>query len=301
MQEGKAHEGDRSEEDIVSLVREKYGQTAQQSLSTSDEGIAKIAQAFGYSEQELLSVPAEANMGLSCGNPTAMASLREGEVVVDLGSGGGLDVFLAAQKVGPTGRAIGIDMTPEMVALAKRNAQQGPEGEPYTNVEFHLATIDTLPLPDGTADVIISNCVINLAPDKDGVFREMARVLKSGGRVAVSDIVLKQPLPKELKESAAALVGCIAGAVHIEEYTEKMRAAGFENVTAVDSGANLTAYALSNDDSCCCCAGPDEEPVSIKRSGTTPQKPSQSEMKDLFARYNINDYAASARVFATKP
>jgi SAM-dependent methyltransferase len=164
---------------IESIVRENYGRTAVAGLSSDNTSVRAVAEAFGYSSDELSSIPAEANMGLSCGNPTAMANLRPGEVVVDLGSGGGLDVFLAAQKVGPSGRAIGIDMTPQMIELARRNAERSGA----SNVEFHLATIDKLPLPDASVDVVISNCVINLAPDKSAVFREIARVLKPGGRV----------------------------------------------------------------------------------------------------------------------
>src|SRR5262249_42478039 len=157
-------------------------------------------------------------MGLSCGNPTAFAHLRPGEVVVDLGCGGGLDVLLAAGKVGPTGKAIGIDMTPEMLERARRNAARPVHGGVAANVEFHLATIDRLPLPDGTVDCLISNCVVNLAPDKRAVFREMWRVLKPGGRVAVSDIALKQPLPDELARDVGAYIGCIAGAIAVADY-----------------------------------------------------------------------------------
>src|SRR5512142_782426 len=156
-------------ENIEQAVKTRYGSVAVSDLSSEHPGVKAVAEAFGYTAQELSSIPAEANMGLSCGNPTAMASLKPGEVVVDLGCGGGLDVFLAAAKVGPTGKAIGIDMTPEMLALARQNAAKGNNGQPFTNVEFHQATIDKLPLADGSVDCVISNCVINLASDKPAV------------------------------------------------------------------------------------------------------------------------------------
>lgn len=169
-------------EKIEQAVRSKYGSVAVSKLSPENDGVRAVAEAFGYTPEELSSIPAEANMGLSCGNPTATAHLRTGETVVDLGSGGGLDVFLAAQKVGGKGKVIGIDMTPEMIELARRNAEKGNGGKGYANVEFHLATIDNLPLPDNSVDCVISNCVINLASDKTAVFREIARVLKPAGR-----------------------------------------------------------------------------------------------------------------------
>src|SRR5688500_51249 len=224
-------------ENIERAVRSRYGSVALSDLSSRHEGVHAVAEAFGYTPEELAAIPAEANMGLSCGNPTAMASLRPGEVVVDFGSGGGLDVFLAAKKVGPHGRAIGIDMTPEMIERARRNSAG------IDNVEFHLSTIDRIPLPDASADVIISNCVINLAEDKTAVFREMFRVLKPGGRVAVSDIALTSALPPELAESVAAHTGCIAGALEVEEYERLLKAAGFSAVQVVNAGSDLNAYA----------------------------------------------------------
>src|SRR5271165_3260694 len=202
---------------IEQAVQSKYGSVATSGLSSDHEGVRAVAEAFGYSPQELASIPAEANMGLSCGNPTATANLRPGEVVVDLGCGGGLDVFLAASKVGPSGKAIGIDMTDEMLELARRNAAKGNNGKGFTNVEFHKATIDRLPLPDASVDCVISNCVINLAPDKPAVFREIARVLKPNGRLAVSDIALRRPFPAEIGNDLMAYVGCIAGAILIED------------------------------------------------------------------------------------
>ncbi len=287
----------RSQADEVAVaVREKYGSTAKSRLSSNDAGVRAVAEAFGYSTEELSSIPAEANMGLSCGNPTAMASLKPGEVVVDLGSGGGLDVFLAAERVGPTGRAIGIDMTPEMIALARKNAQRGPGGKPITNVEFIEGQIDAVPLPAATADVIVSNCVINLATDKQAVFREMFRVLKPGGRVAVSDIALKRDLPPELASDLQAYVGCIAGAIMIEEYRAGLTSAGFEQVVVVDAGSDLNAYAMVDGQAACC-------PPAITSSTGLPiaQPDVHGGLSELLKKYNVSDYAASVKVYAVKP
>jgi ubiquinone/menaquinone biosynthesis C-methylase UbiE len=284
----------------MSEVRSKYASVAVGDLSSNHAGVRAIAEAFGYSPEELASLPPEANMGLSCGNPTAFARLRPGEVVVDLGCGGGLDVLLAADKVGPSGKAIGIDMTPEMIDRARRNAAQPINGRVRTNVEFHLATIDRLPLPDDSVDCLISNCVINLAPDKRAVFGEMFRVLKPGGRVAVSDIALKKPLPDDLARSVLVYVGCIAGAVSIQEYERALREAGFQSVQVIDTEKDLNAYAqVEGQGGCCaptgglplataCCA--EERPGPDLHEG----------LADLLRQYDVNEYAASVEVYALK-
>jgi SAM-dependent methyltransferase len=281
---------------MVDAVRSKYGAVAESGLSTAHDGVRAVAEAFGYSAGELASIPAEANMGLSCGNPTAFASLRPGETVVDLGCGGGLDVFLAAKKVGPTGRAIGIDMTPQMLELARRNAAQSG----VTNAEFHQATIDSLPLADTSVDCVISNCVINLAPDKRAVFREIARVLKPGGRLAVSDIALRQPLPPEIGASLMAYIGCIAGAIPLAEYRSGLSAAGFEAVEIVESGSDLNAYAKVENQSGCCSPAMSEGGLPMV-SDCCSSTELHGELAELLRRYNVNDYAASVKVYAVKP
>jgi arsenite methyltransferase len=290
-------------EKITDAVRERYAGVARSGLSTDQAGVRAVAEAFGYTPEELASIPAEANMALSCGNPTATANLREGETVVDLGSGGGLDVFLAAQKVGPAGRAIGVDMTPEMVDLARRNAAKRlAAGEP-DNVEFHLSTIDALPLEAATVDCVVSNCVINLAPDKPAVFREMARVLKPGGRLAISDIALKRELPAEVADDVAAYVGCIAGAIGIDEYRRGLEAAGFAHVEIVDSGTDLNAYAQVDGQTACCAPTVSSKSLPVASSGCcapAAEAGVHDGLASLLARYNVNDYAASVRVFAVK-
>jgi SAM-dependent methyltransferase len=315
--------------DIRDIVKEKYGQVAASGLTNDDAGVRRVAEAFGYSADELGAIPAGANMGLSCGNPTALASLRPGETVVDLGSGGGLDVFLAAKAVGPAGRAVGIDMTPEMIDRASRNAREGG----YDNVEFHLASIDRIPLPDASADCVISNCVINLAPDKPAVFREMFRVLRPGGRVAVSDIALKRPLPPDLAADVSAYVGCVAGAILIDDYTRGLREAGFDPVHVVDAGADLNAYAAVEGQTACCsppmnrpagdtartsltigasaCCGSSSEQSPDARAALSCCTPAPSEagtsatihggLATLIEKHDVNDYAASVKVYAVKP
>jgi ubiquinone/menaquinone biosynthesis C-methylase UbiE len=281
----------------VNAVKEKYGGMATSGLSSDQEGVRAVAEAFGYSAEELSSIPAEANMGLSCGNPTAFASLRAGEVVVDLGCGGGLDVFLAAQKVGPKGKAIGIDMTPQMIELAKKNAALSGAA----NVEFHLATIDKLPLADAAVDVVISNCVINLAPDKPAVFREISRVLKPGGRLAVSDIALKKPLPDEIAQDVMAYVGCIAGATMIDLYRRQLIEAGFKHVEVIDSRKDLNAYTKVENQASCCAPEVSSSTLPVASSCCGGSDPLHARLKDLLEKHDVNDYAASVKVFAVKP
>jgi len=281
-------------EQILDSVRSKYATVAESSLTNDDAGVKAVAEAFGYTADELTSIPAAANMGLSCGNPTATAHLKPGEVVVDLGSGGGLDVFLSAKQVGPQGRAIGIDMTPSMIERAQANAVAGG----YTNVEFRLSTIDKLPLPDASVDCVISNCVINLAPDKPAVFREIFRVLKPGGRLAVSDIALKGTLPEALANSLAAYVGCIAGAIHVDTYRSELLLAGFAPVEIVDSGADLNAYAKIENQAGCC--SPTMDSSSESGSCCTPTTLHQ-ELTSLLSQYDVNEAAASMKIYALKP
>ncbi len=287
-------------EKLIDSVRSKYGAVAESSLSNNDAGVKAVAQAFGYSAVELTSIPAEANMGLSCGNPTAIASIRPGEVVVDLGSGGGLDVFLASKLVGPEGKAIGIDMTPAMIERARANASSGG----YKNVEFHLATIDKLPLADASVDCVISNCVINLAPDKPAVFREIVRILKPGGRLAASDIALKSALPEAVAKSVAAYVGCIAGAILVDDYRDGLLAAGFEHVEIVDSGADLNSYAkVENQSGCCSPAMDSADGLTVLNAPccSTETASFHEDLGELLTKYDVNEAAASVKVYAVKP
>jgi arsenite methyltransferase len=230
-----------STNDVREIVREKYGALAEgkdcgcgcstgaaSCCGTDDAGMTSL----GYSKEELATIPEGANLGLGCGNPLAHASVKPGETVLDLGSGAGIDAFLAARDVGPEGHVIGVDMTPAMIDRARANASKAGT----TNVEFRLGEIEHLPLPDASVDVIVSNCVVNLSPEKDRVFREAFRVLRPGGRMLVSDLVLENPLPKETRESIEAYVGCIAGASLKEDYLGFIRAAGFQEVEIVREG-----------------------------------------------------------------
>ena len=227
-------------EAVHAAVREGYGKIAGGGGSccgpaptccgSAPAASEELAKHIGYSSEELEALPEGANMGLSCGNPNALASLQPGEVVLDLGSGGGFDVFIAGRKVGPTGRAIGVDMTSEMLAKARKNTESYRQTSGLDNVEFRLGEIEHLPVADATVDAIISNCVINLSPDKPQVWREIARVLKPGGRVAVSDLALLKPLPSAILESVAALVGCVAGAVLVSDTERMAKEAGLTDI-----------------------------------------------------------------------
>jgi arsenite methyltransferase len=217
------------EEKVRKMVREGYGKIAKEEKCGCGCG-SETSEQMGYSREELGSVPEGADLSLGCGNPVALASLKEGETVVDLGSGGGLDCFLAAKKVGPKGKVIGVDMTPEMLDKARANCRKGG----HKNVEFRLGEIENLPVADGTADAVISNCVINLSPDKQRVFEEAFRVLKIGGRLMISDIVLLKELPAAVKKSAVAYVGCIAGAEKKTDYINLIKHTGFQEVQIVE-------------------------------------------------------------------
>jgi arsenite methyltransferase len=239
------------EENVKKEVRKRYAKVAKTSGSCCASSVSccsapaneQVSKMVGYSDADMTSVPEGANLGLGCGNPTALASLKEGERVLDLGSGAGFDCFLAAKKVGKQGKVIGVDMTPEMLDKARANAKKGK----YTNVEFRLGEIENLPVADNSVDVIISNCVINLAPNKKRVFEEAYRVLAPNGRVMVSDIVLLKPLPESIQKSVEAYAGCIAGAEIKDKYLEQMRSAGFEEVKVLNEKTYPLEYIISED------------------------------------------------------
>lgn len=229
--------------DIKEAVRERYAGHATKATSCCSPSVtrvqaasccgstgASVSEQLGYDADDLAGIPEGADLGLGCGNPLALLELQEGETVVDLGSGGGIDCFIAAKQVGATGRVIGVDMTPEMIARARRNA----ESMGVSNVEFRLGEIEHLPVEDGTVDAIISNCVVNLVPDKEQVFRDAFRVLKPGGRLSVSDIVVLGEMPVQIRDSAEAYVSCLSGAILRDEYLRLIEAAGFTEVTVTD-------------------------------------------------------------------
>jgi len=234
---------------VRQAVREGYGKIAQTGGSccgtsasccgSTDTVSEDLARHIGYSAGELAALPDGANMGLSCGNPNALALLKPGEVVLDLGSGGGFDVFIAGRKIGSTGRAIGVDMTAEMLQKARKNLETYRQASGLNNVEFRLGEIEHLPVADASVDVVISNCVLNLSPDKPQVWREIARVLRPGGRVAVSDLALLKPLPVAVVEMGEALIGCVAGAVLVSETERMARAAGLTDIALKPKAAYI--------------------------------------------------------------
>jgi SAM-dependent methyltransferase len=255
-------------------IRESYGEIARRARGHCECGcgpVTRVApESVGYVKGQVGEVPRSASLGLGCGNPTAIAGLRPGEVVLDLGSGGGFDCFLAANAVGPKGRVIGVDMTPEMIEIARRNAERGG----YSNVEFRLGEIESLPAADAEVDVVISNCVINLVPDKAKAFAEAFRALRPGGRLHVSDIVFAAEPPECLRDDVAAYVSCVAGALLQEEYLAAIAAAGFRDTrveTERDASELLEgcgcAPAPDGNGPCCCGASP-ELPVGLVKSIT---------------------------------
>jgi arsenite methyltransferase len=258
--------GTMEKKQIKKIVREGYAEIAKKNKSCAptvrsccgSSQADQISKDIGYSEKELGAVPEGANLGLGCGNPTALASLKKGEIVLDLGSGAGFDCFLAANKVGKKGRVIGIDMTPEMIDKARENAEKGD----YRNVEFRLGEIENLPVADNAVDVMISNCVINLSSDKKRVFEEAFRVLKPGGRFMVSDIVLLKELPEVIKNSVAGYVGCISGAIRKKKYLQMIRQTGFEDVRVVDE-TSFPVELMLNDS---------EAKALIRKTKMTPEK-----------------------------
>jgi len=266
------------DEEIHAAVRAAYGGRAETRGCCGSEDTAAAAQRMGYSDEDVAAVPDGANLGLGCGAPLQAAAIAAGETVLDLGSGAGFDAFLAAREVGAAGHVIGVDMTPEMLERARGNAARAG----VENVEFRQGQIESLPVEDASVDAIISNCVINLSPDKPAVFREAFRVLKPGGRLAVSDIVITKPLPEAVADNLAAYVGCLAGASLVDDYLDAIRAAGFDepqietrvaaDVLATDDPVVRSATdAVAN----CCGQGPGLEDVaaSIVSATVVARKP----------------------------
>ncbi len=276
--------GSLKKSEIKKIVRRGYADIATKNAVCGSPRISccggsqadEVSKSIGYTDKEIREVPEGANLGLGCGNPTALASLQKGQVVLDLGSGAGFDCFLAANAVGTKGKVIGVDMTPEMIDKARENAQKGG----YRNVEFRLGEIENLPVADGTADVVISNCVINLSPDKQRVFQEMFRALKPGGRFMISDIVLLQELPLFIRQSVAGYVGCVSGAIKKDAYLALLKKVGFRNVKVVEETSFPIELVLSDE----------EAKVIIRKTKIT---------KDRLEK--IGDRVVSVKVEGTKP
>jgi arsenite methyltransferase len=277
------------EEEIRSKVRKEYTRIARNKGSccrSSNE--TEVGKKMGYAEKELASVPEGANMGLGCGNPTALASLKEGEIVIDLGSGGGLDCFLAARSVGDKGKVIGVDMTPEMIDRARENARKGG----FRNVEFRLGEIENLPVADDTADVVISNCVINLSPNKKRVFEDAFRVLKPGGRLMVSDIVLIKELPETVRRTMQP-GSCVANAIMKDRYVDVIVQAGFQEVKIVKETQQSFEDAINDPDARAIMRNADGSIGEIKLSEAS------EETKNIIKE--IVNSTASIEITATRP
>ncbi|KAJ6180600.1 hypothetical protein N7519_011061 [Penicillium mononematosum] len=280
---------------IYTHVQDRYGDLADRS-STSEQKRTEqnIAQAFGYEAAELSSIPQAANLGVSCGNPLTLANLREGETVVDLGSGGGIDVLLAAKKVGPRGKAIGVDMTKSMLQLARKNA----ENAGASNASFVEASITSIPLPDDAANCIISNCVVNLVPtvDKHLAFKEMFRLLQPGGRLAISDILTRKELPQEVTSSLSFYVGCIAGASQVHEYEKYLSEAGFKDIAIVDTRSDLNIYKhLVQEQIDLGKTGDKSEPAGCC-GGAQVKNSAEGDLLE----YDFNEWAGSFQIYAVK-
>jgi len=262
-------------EELKQQVRADYARVAIASAHNADA----VAEKFGYTQADLAALPQGANMGVSCGNPLALTHVREGEVVVDLGCGSGMDVFLASPKVGASGKVYGIDMTPEMLA----NARASAEKRNITNVEFVQGDIEELPFPSNSVDLVISNCVINLVPDKQKAFNEIYRILKPGGRLAVSDILRRKPLPEEIKDKVELLSTCFIGAMPLNDVTGILQQAGFHGVLVSDANVDLNAYKMLGGGGGCCGSACGECSLPM------------SELN-----IDLNEYAASGKIFACK-
>ncbi|SPO06211.1 related to arsenic methyltransferase Cyt19 [Cephalotrichum gorgonifer] len=295
--------------EIYDQVNKRYGSAVRSKTGQYEQ---TVATAFGYTEEELTDVPEGANLGLSCGNPFAIANLREGETVLDFGSGAGFDVFAAAKKVGQTGKAIGIDMNKNMIE--KANAIKAKTSA--SNVEFVESAITSIPLPGDSADCIISNCVINLVPaaEKQLAFNEMFRLLKPGGRVAISDILARKEFTEDIRKNAALYVGCVAGASQVSEYEAFLKNAGFRDAVIVDSKSDLNVYFTAADGTTSCCAPPGDgasccAPAPDATSCCAPAKDATSccgvadEAKKLASHgiTDFNEWAGSFKVYAVKP
>ncbi|RAL17406.1 putative UbiE/COQ5 family methyltransferase [Aspergillus homomorphus CBS 101889] len=280
-------------EDTYCAVQDRYASVASQTSPNPHKAYErKVATAFGYAPEDLLSIPERANLGVSCGNPVAMASIQTGETVVDLGSGGGIDVLLAAKKVGLEGKAIGVDMTTDMIELGRNNATRAGAA----NVSFVEARITSIPLSSATVDCILSNCVVNLVPEteKPLVFREMFRLLKPSGRVAISDILAKRELPMEIKTDLSLYVGCVAGASQVRDYEKWLRAAGFEDIVIVNTNNDLNIYKELYQ-------GQETQGLGPRGSCCDPTMQGATGQSKATVNVDFNYWTGSFTIFAVKP